>query len=114
MLERHTKSVRLDGTPQRQFIPDSPVFQLGAIEVFMGWEASLPDLESLSIERLSLTSPRFPDYELLGPDRELLAPWSDGDQRGILARPFDLVVGGKPVAGDEAGTVNLYVRRKRP
>ena len=79
----------------------------------MNWGPLHPDLESLSISRLNLIASDFTAYEILGPDMQIIAPWSETEARGVFAQPLTLVSDGEPVLGDEDGHVNFFVRRKR-
>ncbi|HTF87560.1 MAG TPA: hypothetical protein VK843_04065, partial [Planctomycetota bacterium] len=110
-----SEKFRMDEIPRRQKMAlQTPWLELGSVEIYSGWEETLPDLQSLTLERLSITGSRSLGYELLGPDLRVLAPWSDADGRGVFTQPLALVADGLPVIGDEQGRVDLYVRCKRP
>jgi len=115
LLDQRSEKFRMDEIPRRQKMAlQTPWLELGSVEIYSGWEETLPDLQSLTLERLSITGSRSLGYELLGPDLRVLAPWSDADGRGVFTQPLALVADGLPVIGDEQGRVDLYVRCKRP
>ena len=114
VIKNRTQELKLEETPNRISFPGYPGPPPGAIKLFWGWSPMSPDLQSLSIERLNLIGADFTAYEILGPDMQSLAPWSDAESRGTFARPLAFLSEGKPVIGDAQGFVNLYVRRKQP
>ncbi|HUR28496.1 MAG TPA: hypothetical protein VM509_09940, partial [Planctomycetota bacterium] len=85
--------------------------RFGSIDFHTGWESA--DLQSWELEALTINTREFPGYEILGPDKQVLAPWSDSPTRGTFTEPLVLFKDGTTQVGEPDGTLVFYVRWKK-
>jgi hypothetical protein len=108
--ETHVREQTSDATPERRLL-DSHRHQYGAIDFHSGWESA--NLQSWELKALKIKTGEFPGYEILGPDKQVLAPWSDSETRGTFTTPLCLFKDGTTQVGEPDGTLVFYVRWRK-